>query len=132
MDQIINSIDTMHGSTDWRATAKHVKTFLHSGQKHCKFVLIAEEDSLEETIQAALAAGVGGATSVDYNGHFYNEEEKKLLSYQTKEGCEMIVKEENKKDVLKAIEESDFYGGENKGILEIVDIDYFYISGKNG
>jgi hypothetical protein len=132
MDQIINSIDIMHGSTDWRSSAKSAKTILKGGEKHYRFVLITEEDSLEETIKTALEAGVGGATSVDYNGHFYDTEEKKLLSYQTKEGCEMIVKEENKKNVLKAIEESDFYGGENKGILEIVDVGYFYISGKNG
>jgi len=130
MDQIINSIDVMHGSTDWRSAAKSAKTILKNSGKYSNFTLIAEEESLEETIQTSLATGVGGATSINYNGHFYDEKEKEVRSYQNKEGCQMIVREEKKNGVLEAINESGFYGGKNKGILEIANVDYFYISGK--
>jgi nitrogen regulatory protein PII len=129
MDQIITSIDIMHGSTDWRARNVPAKSSKQSSREkeYCNFVLIAEEDSLGDTIQAALARGVGGATSTDYNEHFYDEEEKKMLSYQTKEGCEMIVNENQKNDILTVMKESGFYDDEINGILEITDLNFFYL-----
>jgi nitrogen regulatory protein PII len=126
MDQIITSIDIIHGSTEWRARTRAGKHFSGEVQKYCNFVLISEEDSLADSVQAALAAGVGGATSVDYNGHFFDTEEQELHSFQTKEGCEMVAKEYKRSNIEKAIEESNFYGDICKGILEITDVNYFF------
>jgi hypothetical protein len=129
MDQIINSIDLINGSTEWRSMSKFAKTALKHNGKYNNFTLIAEEGTLEETIQTALENGASGATNMCRNGHYYDEIEKKVQSYQNKDGCKMIVREEKKESVLEAVEASGFYVGENKRILEIVNADYFYVSG---
>ena len=125
LDQIITSMDILRGSTDWRTRSDYHRSTVAKGKKHCSVILIADEKSFQDSVQEALISEVGGATGTSYNWHSYDDDKKDLLTYQTKEGCEMIVEEGRKRNVLSLIEESGFCDNEVGGILEITELDAF-------
>lgn len=126
MEQVINTLDQLRGSTDWRrmaAPARRYRDTEHKGLGDIvRFTLICEEGTAAASVRAALDAGAGGATLSRLSRRApavrEGEPEPGMVSH-ARESCDLVVRQAMAEQIEEAVIHSGLFEEPARGFIEI-------------
>ncbi|MBL8965886.1 MAG: hypothetical protein JNG85_02690 [Spirochaetaceae bacterium] len=129
MEQVIEALDEMRGSTEWRRIAaapgskpRQPGQAGEPGKNLVCFSLVCDEGRATELVKAAMDSGAGGATLVQL-GHRAPAREGQAPSRHARETCDLIVPEELVEPLEEVMAAGGLFGEGAYGLVEVTRVE---------
>ncbi len=123
MEQVILAIDELKGETDWRRRSD--RSVNRSVARPSAFLtnlfdmtILCNDGWAMELVKAAMVAGASGATISKLKHHSIRGRDDQTIAL-ARETANLIVSEQQKDVILKAVEDAGVFSPESSGVIEI-------------